>query len=285
MHDLRFPDEVNRAKLQSTELRIPLETAQTVGGHDLSLAASPVAPLKIEISLLGTFGVRVGGEILDGVSMGSQRLLAFLALRDRAVDRIALAGSMWPRASDHRAGASLRSAISRLDDGSREAILVASAGLRLAALVGVDLRDSQALAHRILQPGATSTEADLSSAAVGALSGELLPDWYDDWVLLEAEDWRQLRVSALEEQARLLTAAGRLAGAAGAARAAMRAEPLRETAHASLVRVHMAEGNQSEALRVFDRYRTLLVNELGLEPTTLLEELVAGIQNRGKWTR
>ena len=99
-------------------------------------------------------------------------------------------------------------------------------------------------------------------------------------MVAEAEDWRQLRLSGLEAQARLLAAGGRPAGAAGAARAAMRAEPLRETPHAILVRLHLAEGNQSEALRVFDRYRTMLHAELGLEPTPLLSELVAAIRPR-----
>jgi len=54
---------------------------------------------------------------------------------------------------------------------------------------------------------------------------------------------------------------------------------LRESSHASLVRVHLAEGNESEALREFDRYRTFLFEELGLEPTPLLSQLVLSLQN------
>jgi len=41
----------------------------------------------MEIALLGTFGVRVGGEIVNALSVGSRRLLVFLALHDRTVDR------------------------------------------------------------------------------------------------------------------------------------------------------------------------------------------------------
>ena len=117
-------------------------------------------------------------------------------------------------------------------------------------------------------------------AAVAILSAELLPDWYDDWVIAEAEDWRQLRMNALEALAGLLIERGRLADAAGAARAAMKVEPLRESAHAALIRVHLAEGNQSEALRVFDRYRVLLGSALGLRPTERLNELVQAISVR-----
>ena len=243
-----------------------------------SPALAEAGALFIEISLLGTFELRVSGTVVGALSVGSQRLLAFLALHDRAVARIAMAGTMWPEVSDERAGISLRSALSRLDAATRDAILSASPGLSLAEAVVVDLRDGQALARRLLDSNGAPREVDLSPTAVSLLSLELLPDWYDDWVIAEAEDWRQLRMSALEAQANLLTEAGRLAEAAGAARAAMKVEPLRESAHASLIRVHLAEGNQSEALRVYERYRSMLQSLLGLEPTPLITSLVEPIQ-------
>ena len=82
------------------------------------------------------------------------------------------------------------------------------------------------------------------------------------WVLLEAEDWRQMRLHGLEGLAGRLAAAGRWGEAAGAA---VRADPLRESARASLIQVHLAEDNQSEAVREFARYQELLHVGLGLE--------------------
>ena len=252
----------------------------TNSGDEAPDAAGTPPTVAIEIAILGTFALRVGGKPVGPLSVGSQRLLVFLALHDRAVGRAAMAGRMWPDASDEKAGISLRSALSRLDTPTREAILVASAGLSLADTVVVDLRPAQALARRLLQTNTDVCEADLGPAAVAILSTELLPDWYDDWVIAEAEDWRQLRMNALEALAGLLIERGRLADAAGAARAAMKVEPLRESAHAALIRVHLAEGNQSEALRVFDRYRVLLSSALGLHPTDRLNELVQAISVR-----
>ena len=239
---------------------------------------APIAPLSVEISLLGSFELRVSGAVTSAVSVGSQRLLAFLALHDRAVARVAMAGRMWPEVSDERAGLSLRSALSRLDAATRDAILSTRLGLSLAETVVVDLREAQALARRLLRSHVAPLDSDLSPAAVALLSLELLPDWYDDWVIAEAEDWRQLRMSALEAQAGLLVDAGRLAEAAGAARAAIKVEPLRESAHASLIKVHLAEGNQSEALRVFDRYRSMLEGALGIQPTSRISGLIAPIR-------
>ena len=57
----------------------------------------------------------------------------------------------------------------------------------------------------------------------------------------------------------------------------MRAEPLRESPRAALIRVHIAEGNISEALREFARYGELLKLELGVEPTERLRALAAAL--------
>jgi DNA-binding SARP family transcriptional activator len=147
--------------------------------------------------------------------------------------------------------------------------------LRLSSSVQVDLREAQLLAHRLLEATDRPLDpADLSGAAIAALSEELLPDWYDDWVLLEAEDWRQLRLHALEALAELLTAAGRYGDAAQAALTAARVDPLRESPHAALIKVHLAEQNRSEALREFKRYHDLLRAQLDIGPSPQLRQLL-----------
>lgn len=231
-----------------------------------------------EIFLLGTFSVRVDDREVGPLSLGTQRLLTFLALHGRSAARATVAGTMWPEVSQERAGESLRSALWRLEIPLRDSILSETAGLRLLDSVRVDLHEARAIAARLLGPIEALLETDLSQSAVTMLSRELLPDWYDDWVVPEAEDWRQLRMNGLEAQSRLLIARNRLAEAASAARAAMNGEPLRESGHAALIRVHLAEGNQSEALRVFDRYRAMLRNELQLEPSVHISALVAALR-------
>jgi len=219
----------------------------------------------------------VGGKPRRGLPHGSQRLLAFLALRDRAVTRTAIAGTLWPEASEEHAHASLRSALSRLNEIERTVVRVTFQDLSLADGVSIDIRDARLLTHRLLNPG-TGRDSDLSDQAIATLSVDLLPDWYDEWAVVEAEDWRQLRLHALDALAERLTAAGRYADATSAALAAVKAEPLRETAHAALVRVYLAEGNRAEALSAFEHYRALLRAELDLEPTPLIQALVKDLQ-------
>ena len=232
------------------------------------------------------FGVAVLGQfrLLRGMSVvrvprASQRLLAFLALRGRIVERAALAGTLWPEASEPHAYSSLRAALTRLQRTARVAVTASQLELGLAQGVTVDIHDAKALARRLLDSAVPPIPGDLGTSAVMALSADLLPDWYDDWVLVEAEDWRQLRLHALEALAGHLTGAGRWGEAAAAACAAVRGDPLRETSHAALIRVFLAEGNVSEAVREFTSYRALLHDELGLEPTPRLCGLIQNARN------
>lgn len=234
----------------------------------------------LEVSVLGTFRFWAAGNALPAVLGGSQRLIALLSLRDRALTRAMVAGTLWPESTEDHAFSSLRSALGRLTRLTRDAVVVTPLDLCLADDVLLDIRESRALAHRLLEPDVAVSEDDLSSAAVAVLSVDVLPDWCDDWVLVEAEEWRQLRLHALEALGDRMLAEDRFGEAAGAALAAIRAEPLRESARAVLLRVHLAEGNQSEAVAEFARYRALLDTELGLEPTARLHALVAHLDPR-----
>jgi len=224
------------------------------------------------VALLGGFRLLHAGHAVR-MSLGAEHLIAFVALRSQPVARLLVAGTLWSEVSEHRAYAALRSSLSRLDPVARRALKVDPVAVRLADEVVVDLQDARVLAHRLLALAATPPE-DLSLAAIGALSRDLLPGWYEDWVLLESEDWRQLRLHALEALADRLTAAGRFGEAALAAGAAIRVDPLRESARACLIRLHLTEGNQGEALRQFERFSHVLKAGLGLAPTPQLRKLV-----------
>jgi DNA-binding SARP family transcriptional activator len=229
------------------------------------------------ISLLGGFQLETDEEPALILPEGSQRLLAFLALKGRLIQRHTVAGTLWPVATEAHASSSLRSALARLGGRARTSVAATARDLGLSEEVTVDLWDARALAHRLLTPTEAASSEDPGAEAIPALSAELLPDWYDEWALVEAEDWRQLRLHALEALADRLTARGKYGDAAAAALAAVRAEPLRESPRAALIRVHIAEGNPTEALREFAKYGELLMLELGVEPTERLRTLVTDL--------
>ena len=232
-----------------------------------------------KVLVLGGFRLWWGGSEQAGIPRASQRLIALLAIRGEVISRAAVAGTLWPDATETNACSNLRSALARLNRPCRNMLQVTKLDLGLAKDVTVDVCYAQRLARRLLDPAVTPEQSELSAAAIVMLSSDLLPGWYDDWVLVEAEDWRQLRLHALEKLAGRLAAVGCWGQAVDAARAAVRAEPLRESAHAALIQVHLAEGNQSEAVRQFTRYRTLLHAELGLQPTVRLRRLIQDLQS------
>jgi DNA-binding SARP family transcriptional activator len=226
------------------------------------------------VALLGGFQLMHAGHAVR-MSPGAERLLAFVALHSQPVARLLVAGTLWSEVSERCAYATLRSSLSRLTPAARRALRVDPVAVRLADEVAVDLQDARALAHRLLARGETPSRDDLSPAAIAVLSRDLLPGWYEDWVLLESEDWRQLRLHALEALADRLLTVGRFGEAALAARGAIRADPLRESARTCLIRVHLAEGNQCEALLEFKSFSHTLKTGLGLTPTPQFRELVA----------
>jgi SARP family transcriptional regulator, regulator of embCAB operon len=229
------------------------------------------------MSLLGGFDLQVGDAPVS-VPLGSKRLLAFVALHCRAaVPRALVAGSLWPHASEESAYTNLRAALSRLRGSGRKALSICPSEVRLAREISVDLHHTRSLAQHILDPHVPTEDLELTTATVDQLSDDLLPGWYDDWALLEAENWRQLRLHALEALAENFIGTHQLAGAVTAAQTAVRADPLRESSQAVLIRAHLAESNPAQALDEFARYERLLQRELGLRPTDRLRGLVADL--------
>ncbi|MFC9681484.1 BTAD domain-containing putative transcriptional regulator [Streptomyces sp. NPDC056948] len=105
--------------------------------------------------------------------------------------------------------------------------------------------------------------------------GDLLPDWDEDWVVLEREWLRRLRLQALDTLAERLTRQGRPALALEAALASIRVEPLREDPHRAVISAHLAEGNVIEALRHYEAFRHLLRTELGTEPSRQFTRMIS----------
>jgi DNA-binding SARP family transcriptional activator len=205
--------------------------------------------------------------------LGEQRILAFLALHERGLHRLFVAGSLWLDSSEQRANASLRTALWRLRRPDRRLVDATPTHLALASDIAVDVRTVSASARRAIRH--ESSDDDLAELCA---AGDLLPDWYDDWVIIERERFRQRRLHALETLSETLTAAGHFAEATDAALAAIAVEPLRESAHRVLIRAHLAEGNSGEAIHQYRLFSDLLSTQLGLEPSPQIHDLVAELR-------
>jgi len=168
----------------------------------------------------------------------------------------------------------LRSALWRIHRSGLVVVDSSGGALRLAAGVRVDLHEATVLAHRLI--GSVPMGAS-GGAEWLPLAREVLPDWDDDWALVEREHFRNLSLQALESLCEHLTAQGALRQALEVGLAAFAREPLRESAHRLLVRIYLADGNPFDAIRQFRLYRDLVRSRLGIEPSGQMLELVHGL--------
>ena len=224
----------------------------TVGAPRSHLRPRFDAPAAgLSVTLLGGFTVCVGDEVVQ-LPTGAQRLVALLALRGRT-SRSRLAGMLWPETTEHRALASLRTGIWRVNQAADQLVAITSGTVDLGRGVDVDVRRLLRAAAEALREGASSTPDDVG--AVLDDDGGLLPDWEDEWLLADRERLRQMRLHLLEAVAERLSRAGHHGLALEAALAALRIDVLRESAHRTVIAIHLAEGNVAEALRAYDQCR------------------------------
>jgi DNA-binding SARP family transcriptional activator len=112
---------------------------------------------------------------------------------------------------------------------------------------------------------------------VATLAADLLPGWTEQWVVAERDWFRQVCLRALEQLSERFRASGDHFHAQETAQAAVRSDPLRESAHRRLIELHLADGNPAAALRQFTEYRSLLRTELGLSPSREIRQLLAPV--------
>jgi DNA-binding SARP family transcriptional activator len=224
---------------------------------------------RYRMRLLGSWRLDLGEESIS-LPLSAQRVVAFLALNGR-VSRSHVAGTLWPEVEENRAHASLRSTVWRITRPCPGLLDTAEGQLALTPAVTVDVHGLRRVFEAMVdRPG---DRVDLE-AWWPALSGDLLPGWYDDWVLVDRERLRQVRVHALESMAHGLSEQRRYAEAIEVGMAAIAAAPLRESAHREVIRIHLAEGNVAEALRQFEVCAQLLRDDLGLQPSEKMIDLM-----------
>jgi DNA-binding SARP family transcriptional activator len=227
----------------------------------------------VRLELLGGFELCLDSDAVR-VPLHAQRLLAFLALQSRPRNRAYVSGRLWRELSQDHAFACLRTTLWRMSRLPCELVEATSTQLALAPDVAVDARELQMCAELVLVDTAGTSVDDIDCLVHAA---ELLPDWYDDWLLEEREPLRQLRLLALEAAADGLIGARSYPEATRAAIAAVHADPLRDSATRLLIRSYLASGNFAEALHQFRSFRMRLARDLGLEPSLQMLELMHGL--------
>lgn len=230
---------------------------------------SAVAVASARLRLLGGWHLVVDGA---DVPLGhrEQRLVALLALGAPG-SRAQVASLLWPDSTDERALGSLRRAVWQCGRRCPDVISSGRTTVALADWIHVDVDALRRAAGLTELPMGNTAARDLLAVLRGP---ELLPGWYDDWVVDERARLEQQRATALEHIAEHALERDDFALAVDAATLAAEREPLRESAHETAIRGLLALGEAGRAQHVYRRYRDLLDDELGVQPSARIRALV-----------
>lgn len=212
---------------------------------------------------------RLGIHPMSALPLPGRRILAFLAVHDEPVSRSSAAAQLWPERPDREGRTNLRRALWQLPRG-----WVVAVGEELMLDAVADVTEARAAAARAIG-GALLTMSEIEM-----LSDDLLPGWHEEWSIQVHDDFRLLRIQALEVGCRTLSDAGQFVLAERAGVAALHADPLRESAAEALISAHLVQGNRYEAARCFRDFAQLLYTELGVAPRRTLIETLKGMDMR-----
>jgi SARP family transcriptional regulator, regulator of embCAB operon len=234
------------------------------------------------IQLCGRFVVELSGRRIDArlPSRQGRLLFAYLALnRERAHTRDELVDAVWPYAMPAAAASALTVLVSKLRAALGPGMVAGRSELRLnlPPAARVDVEDALEAVHQAQSAVALGEWRRAWGPALRAqfiARRRLLPEHDAPWL----DQWRgrldDVHDRALEAYAASCLGIGgtELPGAERAARTLLERSPLRETGYALLMDTLAAQGNTAEAMRVYDRARATLHEELGITPGRAIQQ-------------
>jgi DNA-binding SARP family transcriptional activator len=236
----------------------------------------------VEIRLLGPIDVVVDGESRPVRGLRRKAVLAVLALQHGQVVSVQrLVESVWSDNGPSAAVNTLQSHVSHLRQvlGHKTSIVARPPGYVLdLGSGGTDVEHAENLIRQGMRSADSADAARLLRTALGLWRGQSLADvaglaWLDG----HAERLNQLRTQAvrallevrleLGEHALLVRDLERLAAE----------HPLDEQVHGQLMLALYRSGRQADALAVYRELRSTLADNLGIDPTSALRDLEAGM--------
>ena len=233
----------------------------------------------LEVRLLGKFEVRQDGKTIAITSRPAQSLFAYLILSAATAHRREkLAGMLWPDSLEETARSNLRSALWKI----RKAFPSSTSPKYLLAddlTIAFNASAEYWLDAAELEKVNENVSADELMTTLSLYHGELLPGFYDEWVVLEREHLSSVfehhmarLMSSLENEDRWLDI---LEWGERWIKLGQKPEP----AYRALMIAHAAKGDMSKVAATYERCINSL-HEFGIEPSeqtqALYERLKAG---------
>ncbi|MGE5642405.1 MAG: BTAD domain-containing putative transcriptional regulator, partial [Byssovorax cruenta] len=232
----------------------------------------------LQIRLLGQFDVRLDGKRIVISSRAGQSLLAYLAMTAGTPHRREkLAGTLWPESSEDNARKNLRQELWRI----RKAIPNQGSTAESDYLISDEYtitfnRDADYwLDVAILERPDLDPQSLTSSLSL--YQGELLPGFYDNWIIFERERIQNLFESKMERLVEMLVDVERWTGVQEQCERWLALGNAPEPAYRALMLSHSARGDMAKVSAVYQRCVDDLRDRFGVEPSAETHALYNGL--------
>ncbi|MEX0874613.1 MAG: BTAD domain-containing putative transcriptional regulator [Actinomycetota bacterium] len=237
------------------------------------MARAPRTGTQVAVRLFGAPVIERDGQAVPVDTRKAIALLAYLAVARRPSGRDELAAMLWPDSDHVRARAALRRTLSALGTA------LGGAGLRTDGdAVSLD-RDGLWVDIDEFRTLAARDDVDSLVQAVDLARGDFLAGFglrdsesFDDWQRDASEQARREVGSALERLSEALAPTD-VDAAISYARRWLALDPLQESAHRALMRLHAQKGDRAAAVRQYRDCVALLERELGVGPDESTTEI------------
>lgn len=223
----------------------------------------------LKLYLLGSFHLEDEKGSIPLPTGKVQSLFAYLALHPGKHARDKLAGLYWGDSSNVRARTSLRATLKKLRKYLDARVLLTDrtrVQMNPALRVWVDALEF----HTQAEPA--------PEAAVALYRGDLLAEFYDDWIVPEREHYRELYLGALLQLTGAARTVGEYENAVRYAQQVLTVDPANERAHQHLMFCYLALGRRSAALKQYGVCAKALQTELAVVPSNETTALYQWIQ-------
>ena len=232
----------------------------------------------LEVRLLGKFDVSHDGKTIAVTSRPAQSLFAYLILSaGTAHRREKLAGMLWPDSLEETARDNLRHALWRV----RKALPSEYTGeYLLTDDISITFNASAEywLDAAVLEKLSENAAADEFMAVLAEYQGELLPGFYDEWVMLEREHLNSIFEHHMARLMSLLQDEKRWQEILDWGERWIKLGQKPEPAYRALMSAHAAKGDMSKVVAMYERC-VKSMKEFGIEPSKQTKELYENLKS------
>ncbi len=214
----------------------------------------------IRLYLLGSFRLERDSKPIHLATHKVESLLAYLALFPEQHSCEQLAAFLWGDATDEQARHSLRTALAAIREALDDALIADRESVQLNPDMNfwIDVKEIERLEIR----DSSNLQSLISNYH------ELLPNFYDEWIVRERERLRAIYLDALLQLAQHYRSAGDYARAIETAQKILATERANEKAHQHLIFCYAVQGDRIAALKQYDECTKILREDLNAEPSS-----------------